>query len=91
MSSGSPYTRAQAADALGVSRSTFIRRVLPYVVTLDMPWGARLIPVDELERLLAERRREVRRAKRPPPARPGRRPGLPSEARRGQQPQRDRT
>jgi Recombinase len=51
------YTRGQAAEALGVSRSTFMRRVLPYVETIETPWGARLIPVDELERLLAERRR----------------------------------
>jgi hypothetical protein len=51
------YTRSQAAQALGVSRSTFIRRVLPHVETIEMPWGAVLIPVDELERLLAERRR----------------------------------
>ncbi len=38
------YTRTQAAEALGVSRSTFIRRVLPYVETVEMPWGAKLIP-----------------------------------------------
>jgi hypothetical protein len=54
------YTRTQAAEALGISRSTFNRRVLPYVETLDMPWGTRLIPVDELKRLLAERRRSAR-------------------------------
>ena len=54
------YTRSQAAAALGVSRSTFIRRVLPCVETFEMPWGARLIPVDELERLLAERRRAAK-------------------------------
>jgi hypothetical protein len=60
------YTRTQAAQALGVSRSTFDRRVLPHVATLEMPWGAKLIPVDELERLLAERRRppQARRAPR---------------------------
>ena len=51
------YTRAQAAAALGMSRSTFVRRVLPHVETIEMPWGARLIPVDELERLVEERRR----------------------------------
>jgi hypothetical protein len=51
------YTRTQAAEALGVSRSTFNRRVLPLLETVDMPWGARLVPVDELERLLAEQRR----------------------------------
>src|SRR5215208_2010759 len=53
------YTRTQAADALGVSRSTFIRRVLPLVETIDMPWGTRLIPVDEFERMLGERRRQA--------------------------------
>jgi len=37
-----------------------------------MPWGARLIPVDELERLLEERRRPPRASKAPsaPPGRP---------------------
>jgi hypothetical protein len=65
------YTRSQAADALGVSRATFIRRVLPLVETIDMPCGTRLIPVDELERLLDERRRQAS-ATRPPVRRPGR-------------------
>ena len=50
------YTRSQAARALGISGST-LRRLLPYVETIVMPWGASLIPVDELERLVAERRR----------------------------------
>jgi predicted DNA-binding protein (UPF0251 family) len=50
------YTRTQAAEALGVSRSTFDRRVLPLRETIDMPWGTRLIPIDELERLVAEHR-----------------------------------
>lgn len=53
------YTRSQAAEALGISRST-LRRLLPYIETIEMPWGARLIPVDELERLVAERRRVSR-------------------------------
>ena len=65
------YTRTQAAEALGVSRSTFNRRVLPLVETLEMPWGARLIPVDELQRLLAQRRRPTR-AREQPRASPGR-------------------
>ena len=64
------YTRSQAASALGLSRSTFIRRVLPYIETIEMPWGAKLIPVDELERLLAEQRRAAK--PRPPPAARGR-------------------
>ena len=64
------YTRTQAAAALGISRSTFNRRVLPLIETLEMPWGARLIPVDELQRLLAEQRRPARA--RAQPARPGR-------------------
>lgn len=72
------YTRTQAAEALGISRSTFNRRVLPYLETVEMPWGARLIPVDELERLLAERRRKAR-AGQMPPARPGRRSAVPPE------------
>jgi hypothetical protein len=31
------------------------------VETVEMPWGARLIPADELERLVAERRRLAKR------------------------------
>lgn len=65
------YTRSQAAEALGISRSTFVRRVLPHVETLEMPWGAKLIPADELERLLAARRRAARtRARARAPGRP---------------------
>ena len=71
------YTRRQAAEALGLSRSTFIRRVLPYVDTVEMPWGAKLIPVDELERLLAEQRRAAK--PRPAPPARGRPPLLPAE------------
>jgi hypothetical protein len=72
------YTRAQAAEALGIGRSTFSRRVLPLVETIDMPWGTRLIPVDELERLLEERRREPS-AQRRPKSRPGRKTAVPTE------------
>jgi Recombinase len=65
------YTRTQAAEALGVSRSTFDRRVLPLLETVDLPWGTRLVPVDELERLVSERRRPARgRARTAPPGRP---------------------
>ena len=68
----SAYTRTQAAEALGISRSTFNRRVLPRIETVEMPWGARLIPADELERLVAEWRRPAREGARPsrPPGRP---------------------
>jgi hypothetical protein len=72
------YTRTQAAEALGLGRSTFIQRVLPFVETIEMPWGAKLIRVDELERLLDERRREARAVRRPP-LRPGRKPALASQ------------
>jgi hypothetical protein len=72
------YTRNQAAEALGISRSTFNRRVLPHIETVEMPWGARLVPVDELERLLAERRRPPRERSRPSPP-PGRPPILAPE------------
>ena len=71
------YTRSQAAEALGLSRSTFIRRVLPYVDTVEMPWGAKLIPVDELERLLGERRRSA--TPLPKPTVRGRPPLVPAE------------
>lgn len=72
------YTRRQAAEALGISTSTFNRRVFPYIETLEMDWGTRLIPVDELEGFLAERRRAARVVARPP-GRPGRKPSLPDE------------
>jgi hypothetical protein len=67
------YTRTQAAEALGVSRSTFNRHVLPLVETIEMPSGAHLIPADELQRLLAERRRSARA-----PAKPRAKPGRPA-------------
>ncbi len=67
-------TRKQAADALGVSLTTLDRRVIPAIETVRTEWGSRLIPVDELERYLAERRQEARAARRRP-ARPGRKPG----------------
>jgi hypothetical protein len=65
------YSRTQAAEALGVSRSTFNRRVLPIIETVEMPWGTRLVPADELERLIAEKRRPAQEQPRTP-ARPGR-------------------
>jgi nucleotide-binding universal stress UspA family protein len=70
------YTPAQAARALGVGRST-LYRLLPYVDTVELPWGGTLIPVDELERLLAERRRPPRRRRRPNAT--GRPPTLPTD------------
>src|SRR5256885_9749267 len=66
------YSRSQAAEALGISRST-LRRLLPYIETIEMPWGAKLIPVDELERLVADRRRATTAIRRPQLP-PGRRP-----------------
>lgn len=72
------YTRTQAAEALGVSRSTFDRRVLPLIETIEMPWGTSLIPVDELERLLVKRRRAAR-MRFAPRTRSGRRPIVPND------------
>ena len=72
------YTRRQAAQALGISPST-LRRLLPYVDTIDMPWGGKLIPVDELERVAAERRRLAR--PRLELATRGRKPAVPTEVR----------
>lgn len=70
------YTRSQAAQALGISRST-LRRLLPYVDTIEMPWGGKLIPVDELERIAVERRRTA--LARLEPATRGRKPAVPPE------------
>ena len=71
------YTRTQAAEALGISTSTLNRRLLPLIDTVQMPSGTRLIPVDELERLLAEQRQRAPGLPgRPVPA--GRKPGLPA-------------
>lgn len=61
------YSVDQAAAAIGVSRSTFSRRVLPFVETIDTEWGQRLIAVDELERYVAERRQPATRRPRVTP------------------------
>ena len=71
------YTCSQAALALGISRST-LRRLLPYLETVEMPWGGKLIPVDELERLITERRRPAARARTETRAR-GRPPAVTAE------------
>lgn len=65
------YTRAQAAEALGISQST-LTRLLPYIAQVELPWGTKLIPVDEVERLVAEGRRTPRERRRP--TRPSGRP-----------------
>jgi hypothetical protein len=44
-----------------------------------MPWGTRMIPVDELERLVTEAR-QPKLTEHPQPA--GRRPGIPPDLRR---------
>src|SRR5712692_3235931 len=72
------YTREQAAQAIGVSLATLDRRVVPVISTVKTEWGARLIPVGELERYLAERREEPQARPRRP-ARSGRKPALPPE------------
>lgn len=65
------YTRRQAAEALGVSISTIDRRVVPSIETVKLPWGQRLIPVDELERFLHNHVAPARaRAARRPAGRP---------------------
>jgi recombinase len=72
------YSREQAAQALGVSLATLDRRVIPTIATVKTDWGARLIPVGELQRYLAERI-DVPRAPRRGWARSGRRSSLPAE------------
>jgi hypothetical protein len=70
------YSRSQAAQVLGISLST-LRRLLPYIETIELPWGTILIPVDELERIAAERRRVAR--PRLEPAKRGRKRAVPAE------------
>jgi hypothetical protein len=60
-----------------VSRSTFDRRVLPVIETVEMPWGTKLVPVDELERYRAEHTEQPRMARRP--SRSGRRSTMSTE------------
>jgi hypothetical protein len=71
------YSIVEAAEALGVSPSTVSRSVVPFVETIELEEGRVLIPVDELERYVATRRRPVpARPKRPPVGRPA---AVPSE------------
>jgi hypothetical protein len=71
------YSIVQAAEALGVSPSTVSRSVVPVVETVDLGRGRVVIPVDELGRYVAERRRPVPpRTRRAPVGRP---PAVPSE------------
>jgi hypothetical protein len=72
------YSCEQAAQALGVSLATLDRRVVPAIATVKTEWGARLIPVGELERCLAERI-DVPRPPRRRSAWSGRRSSLPGE------------
>src|SRR5947207_2375652 len=72
------YSREQAAQALGVSLATLDRRVVPAIATVKTEWGARVIPVAELERYVAERTEEPRVLRRRP-TRSGRRSTLPAE------------
>jgi len=71
------YSRRQAAEALGVSISTIDRRVVPAVNTVKTPWGQRLIPIAELDRLVQENIEAGRsRPRRQPAGRPLSLPGL---------------
>ena len=70
------YTRQQAAKAIGVSLATLDRRVIPAITTVRTEWGARLIPVAELEGYLRDRRQAARARQA---TLPGRKPGLPPE------------
>lgn len=70
------YTRTQAAEALGISPATLSRRVLPLIETVEMPWGTRYIPVDELERLVTD---HLVPATGRPETRPGRPAAVPDK------------
>ena len=71
------YSISQAAEALGVAASTVSRSVVPVVETIEVEGGRVLIPVGELERYLAERRRTVE--PRPQRAPVGRPPAVPAD------------
>jgi hypothetical protein len=58
------YSVDQAAAAIGISRSTFSRSVLPFVETIETKWGQRLVAIDELKRYVAERRQPAKRRPR---------------------------
>jgi hypothetical protein len=65
------YSIVQAAEALGIAASAVSRSVVPVVETVELEGGRVLIPVDELERYVAERRRPVAaRPQRAPVGRP---------------------
>jgi len=72
------YSREQAARALGISLATLDRRVMPTIATVKTEWGARLIPVAELDRYLAERTEKPRALHRRS-TRAGRRSTLPAD------------
>lgn len=72
------YSRKQAAQALGISLATLDRRVVPAIATVKTEWGARLIPVAELRRYLAERTEQPWMPRRGG-SRSGRRSSLPAE------------
>jgi recombinase len=72
------YSRAQAAQALGISLATLDRRVIPRIATVKTEWGARLIPRVELDRYAADHT-EQPRALRRRLTRSGRRSTLPAE------------
>ena len=74
------YTRAQAAEALGISLATLDRRVVPVIATVVTEWGGRLIPVSELERYVAERTQPPRASSKAP-RRVGRKAGRPARSR----------
>jgi hypothetical protein len=61
----------------GARGTLTLNRLLPFIDTVELPWGTKLIPVDELERLIAERRRPAPR--RAQPVTPGRPRILPPE------------
>jgi hypothetical protein len=43
-----------------MSPATFARHLMPLIEMVETPWGTHLVPVDELDRLVAERRRPTR-------------------------------
>jgi hypothetical protein len=74
------YSIVQAAQALGVNPSTVSRSVVPAVEIIETESGQLLIPVGELERYVAERRRPVPKRRLPEPV--GRPSAVPTDVAR---------
>ena len=76
---GLPTQEARLPRRSGSVSRRLTAGVLPPIEMVRLPWGTRLVPVDEVERLLADGRQPAAPVVVRPRGRPGREPGLPDE------------